>query len=73
MGLSQNDKQKIADELLGTSGTLLHRLAEDYKVDICDIEEAAAECEVEKCNGCDWFVETSELDENGNCEDCRDE
>lgn len=69
MILTHADKHKIADELMGTCSTG-QSLAEQYEVAVEEIEAAARECEVAKCDQCDWWCETGELNEDDICENC---
>ena len=59
--LSIDQKQQIADELRGSSGTQVCQLAEDYNCDVHDIEAAAEEIGVLECQCCNWFVDEDEL------------
>ena len=68
--LTLEQKHKIADDLNGSAQTAAD-LAEHYGVEPDEIEAAAAECEVELCDQCGWWCETSELNEEQHCEDCQ--
>jgi hypothetical protein len=67
--LSQENKNRIADDLLGTCSSG-DSLAEEFGVDVLEIQVAAEECEVIRCEGCSWWCELHEMNENNECEDC---
>ncbi len=70
MGPSIGDKQqraqKIADDLLGTSEALPDEVLEDQ-----DLAEFLDDL-IMLCDTCGWWVETSEMDDDQNCEDCQE-
>lgn len=74
--LTREQEQEIAHALLGTCETGVFQ-AEEYEVELQDIEEACLNQNVERCPVCDWWCESSELiDEEGNvvgCDQCRPE
>ena len=70
--LTYAEKHAVADELVGTASSG-QAIADRYGVSILEVEAAAEECEVKMCANCGWWCETSELNEDDNCEDCRGE
>lgn len=71
--LSLEERQTIAHELLGTCDlTTLFRLEEEFDLeDDLEVGIAAESCDVWQCEGCQWWVELHELDEDYFCEDCQ--
>lgn len=59
----------IRSQLLGTCKSLNELLTDDEMNDptlLADID-----AEIWLCEGCHWWVEVSETDEDGYCEDCQ--
>lgn len=73
--LTEDQKQKIADRLSGTSGSYDEKVLEEYGIEeIGDLEEIMGDMGYERCEGCGWWCENSELsedEEEGLCDDCR--
>jgi len=69
--LTQVQKQEIAERLLGTAESGIE-IASEYGVDLSDIDAACSEQEVVRCEGCGWWCECHEMNEDDFCEDCRD-
>lgn len=71
--LTLEEKQKIAHELLGTCEiSTLSRLEEEFNLeDALEVGIAAEEMDVWQCEGCNWWVELHELDEDYMCGDCQ--
>ena len=71
--LTDQQKQAIADELLGSAAIeTISRLEKKYGVDDLEIRIAAEEMDVVECEGCNWFCESGELDDDLFCTDCQD-
>ena len=70
MTLTVEQKQYVADQLLGTCNTGFG-LADKYDVEFEDIEEAALDMGLDRCTVCDWWFEAHELDDDFCCSDCR--
>lgn len=72
--LTTEQQEKIADALEGTCNSGFD-LAEEYGVELEDIEEAAGVCGVYRCTVCDWW--TRDLadvpDEDAICIDCAED
>lgn len=60
--------QAIADKLLGTCD----QKPDDLLYADADLAEAF-DALVRECEGCNWWVETHEVDDEGLCEDCQDD
>lgn len=62
--------QEIEDELRGTCMSIEEVIDEDSGESAAEVEVLISDrCEIERCDGCGWWCEASEMDD-GNCEDC---
>lgn len=63
--------QEAADDLLGSCQSLsdVVECGEDSDQAFCEAVDALVMC----CDCCGWWVETGDLDDQGNCSDCADE
>lgn len=62
--------QKVAEDLNGSSGVYDDSVAEAHGLEDNELEELAEEGEIVRCEGCGWWVELSEVDDDNRCEDC---
>ena len=74
--LTQEQKRKIHDTLIGTSGINDNAVCEEYGLELEDLEELCEELELKRYADCEWWTETDELadddeDDEGRCESCR--
>ena len=72
-----NEKQRLREYLEGTCADVMTGLEYlDIVADADDAEEAMEELNLERCPGCDWWMEASALiDDDGDavgCDQCRD-
>jgi hypothetical protein len=74
--LGDDDLARVATAVLGTASSLddvVERLELD--VDVDTVEDQLVDVSVERCDGCGWWCESSELvddtDEVVGCESCR--
>lgn len=76
---AQELAEKVQYDLLGTCDTLTRYVDEHPEVDVGDLEDALVGLNTERCQGCDWWHESCELDGGGDdewvgyCDDCRPE
>lgn len=75
--LTDEQAEKVADYAKGTCQSEAEIMeAFDFFKGVDDNEaldalnEALADKEVARCDTCSWWVESSELNEDSNCEDC---
>jgi hypothetical protein len=82
MRLTTAQLEEVAGMLEGTCREIETALdlagLESCDFDVTDIEDQLLDVSLERCKGCDWWMEPSELvdDENeqaGFCEQCREE
>lgn len=59
---------ELADELMGTCKTL-EEVMTDQELEDDDLI-AEIEDQTQRCETCAWWVEATEVDEEGNCTDC---
>lgn len=58
---------KLAEDLLGTCDSPPETLEDD--LELCEFLDD----QVRRCDTCDWWVETHEIDCEGNCTSCAEE
>lgn len=66
----QQKAEELADRLLGTCLSL-HDLDDEGAIEDPDVLEALDD-RVRCCECCGWWAETHDVDEEGNCSDCRE-
>lgn len=62
--------QQVAEALVGSCEDLENHATHDERMnkEFCEsLDELTQQCQT-----CDWWVETDELDEEGNCTDCQE-
>lgn len=69
--LTRQQQEEIVARLQGTSGVDDFRIAEDFDIELDDLEEIASEHGLERCKLCDWWFEAGELNDDYECEDCQ--
>lgn len=79
--LTHDQMHELADYLRDTCNSIESGLTSmdlnPSEFDATDLENDLLEYDIERCDGCDWWFECSELvggfdDEPGSCEDCRE-
>lgn len=73
--MNREEILELSEELLGTCGSLNDVLAErGLEFDDLTPDNHALLAEyVVLCSTCDWWVDAYEVDDDHNCEDCREE
>lgn len=70
--MTNEQARDVADALDGTADfieTVLERL--DIEADVNDVEDRVLDFNIERCPGCDWWMESALLDnDDGCCDDC---
>ena len=74
--MNADEKQRLREYLEGTCADIMMALEHlDIDADADDAEEAMEELNLERCPGCDWWMESSALiDDDSNvvgCDQCR--
>ncbi len=69
IGDVQQKAQELAERLLGTTDPLPDWVLETDDPDLCVLLDEA----VMLCETCGWWVETHEMDDEQNCEQCQNE
>jgi hypothetical protein len=74
-----NKIRQVAEIICGTCNRslddVLQEVFGDESIDMMDLDiELLRELDdiTQECQGCNWWCETSELDDNQLCEDCRE-
>ena len=75
MKISTEMMKEIAEELLGTCGTLDEKLAERgfTQDDLPETLLQDLDMEVMLCETCNWWCEASEMTDYGVCGECEDD
>ena len=63
------DYKKLSEDLVGTCNELVGLVPDE---ELFNAEDRLLDEEVERCNGCEWWFDISELDDDRNCEHCRE-
>lgn len=71
--LSDVQKQTIADALEGSSGTYDNAIAEQYGLELEELEAVADGMGVVRCECCGWWVATDETQDGATCLECVEE
>lgn len=70
--------RKVAERLQGTCGSLDDALQDVFEDDTLSVSDFALPLLYEldnitmECQGCNWWCETHELDDNQICDDCQE-
>lgn len=67
--IDETAKQKLADELIGTSGVYDDMFADAAGVQPADLAATVADYACQ-CSRCGWWVDAMEVNENEECEEC---
>jgi hypothetical protein len=66
------DIQPLVDALLGTCDRIEDHLPEGMDWDdLTSSDHDAIDNQIFRCETCGWWCESSEEDDNGDCEDCK--
>lgn len=72
--LTFTEKQRIVEELVGTSGVNDERVCEEHGVSTDDLESIMEDGGAFRCTVCGWWCEESEMaadaSEENICDDC---
>lgn len=77
--ITEEGIQEVAEALIGTSSDLDHVLQEVFEDPNMTMEDvpgdmlAALDDQTMLCGTCGWWVDTSEIDDDGNCAQCAEE
>lgn len=74
--ITQDDMTRVAERLLGTCNSLDSALEEELGADFADVPIEMLEIlddQVLQCEQCGWWCESSEIDDDQACEDCRED